>query len=276
MAGGPAPPRGPVPVGDYVADALTRRRPAAEDQRELARRAREGDAAAREALVVALLPDLMAAARRYAGGPTEAADLVQEGVLAVLGALLRFDPDRGASFRAYAAPWIRGAMARLAQDQRRALRLPARAKADLSALKRVGNRMLAERGREAPLTEVAEAAGVDLARAEMILNAARPAGALEEPLAGDEEALTLVDVLADPRAEEAYDGVVRAASTPGLAALLGALSERERDVVERRFGLGGREEESLADIGRRLGVSRERARQIEARALAKMRIPQAR
>jgi RNA polymerase primary sigma factor len=264
-----------MPVADFVAGALDRARPGTDDERLLARRARDGDAAAREALIVSLLPDLVAAARRYAGGPTEAADLVQEGVLAVLAALLRFDPDHGATFRAYAAPWVRGAMARLAQDQRRALRLPARAKADLSALKRAGNRLLAERGREAPLREVAGAAGVDLARAAAILDAARPAGGLDEAV-GDGGGLTLVDVLADPRAEEAYDEVVRRAAAPELGALLGALSEREREVVERRFGLGGRDEESLADIGRRLGVSRERARQIEARALAKMRLPHAR
>jgi RNA polymerase primary sigma factor len=166
-------------------------------------------------------------------------------------------------------------MARLAQDQRRALRLPARAKADLSALKRAGNRMMGEQGREAPLRDVADAAGVAFGRAQAIMNAARPAGALDAPLDGD-EALTMIDVLADPRAEEAYDEVVREAATPELGALLGSLSEREREVVERRHGLGGRDEESLADIGRRLGVSRERARQIEARALAKMRLPQGR
>jgi RNA polymerase primary sigma factor len=166
-------------------------------------------------------------------------------------------------------------MGRLAQDQRRALRLPARAKADLSSLKRAGNRLMAERGREAPLRDVAGAAGVDLDRAEAILNAARPAGSLEQPL-GDDETLTLVDVLADPRAEGAYDDVVSEAAAPQLGALLRALSEREREVVERRHGLGDRDEESLAEIGRRLGVSRERARQIEARALAKMRLPQGR
>ncbi|HET6691286.1 MAG TPA: sigma-70 family RNA polymerase sigma factor [Miltoncostaeaceae bacterium] len=246
---------------------------ASDDARErlLARRAAEGDPRAREALLVGLMPELVVVARRYAGGPTELSDLVQEGALAALTALLRFDPERGTSFRAYAAPWIRGAMGRLAQDQRRALRLPARAKADLSSLKRAGNRLMAERGREAPLRDVAGAAGVDLDRAEAILNAARPAGSLEQPL-GDDETLTLVDVLADPRAEGAYDDVVREAAAPQLGALLRALSEREREVVERRHGLGDRDEESLAEIGRRLGVSRERARQIEARALAKMRL----
>jgi RNA polymerase primary sigma factor len=264
----------PLAVGGWVGEMLARPPLGTAEERRLARLARDGDARAREALVEALLPDLVAAARRYAGGPTEAADLVQEGVLAALTALLRFDPDHGAPFRAYAAPWVRGAMARLAQDQRRALRLPARAKADLSALKRAGGRLMAERGREAPLAEVAREAGVELGRAEAILGAAQPAGGLEAPVGDD--GLTLVDVLADPRAEEAYDEVVRTAGAPELGALLGALSERERDVIERRYGLGGGREESLADVGRRLGVSRERARQIEARALAKMRLPTAR
>lgn len=226
--------------------------------------------AAREELLVALLPRIVAVARGYAGGPTEVADLVQEGVLAALGALLRFDPDRGTPFWAYAAPWVRGAMARLAQDQRRALRLPPRAMADLSALKDASARLLAAQGREAPLAEVAREAGVELGRAEQILAAARPASSLHERL-GEEDAPTLLDVLADPRAEAAYDDVVAHAQSPELSVLLGALSTREREVVERRYGLGGYEEESLAAIGRRFGVTRERARQIEGRALSKMR-----
>ncbi len=235
----------------------------------LVRAALAGDQRAREELIAAGLPRLVAVARRYAGGPTEFADLIQEGVRAMLEALVRFEPGRGTPFWAYATPWVRGAMARLAQDQRRALRLPPRAMTDLVGLKNAEARLSAASGSRPTLTAMADSAGVELARAEAILNAARPPRPLGEPL-GDER-LTLGDVLADPRAEAAYEEVLDRTDDPDLEALLGVLSERERRLLERRYGLDGGEEESLAAIGRRLGVSRERARQLEERALAKMR-----
>jgi RNA polymerase primary sigma factor len=255
----------------YVEDALGGEPLSPDEEERLARAAAAGDQRARARLIAAGLPRLVAAARRYAGGPTEFTDLIQEGVRAILEALVRFDPTRGTPFWAYATPWVRGAMARLAQDQRRALRLPPRAMTDLAGLKEAEVRLSAASGSRPTLAAIADSAGVGLARAEAILNAARPPRSIGEPLGLQDEGLTLGDVLADPRAEAAYEEVLDRTDDPDLEALLGVLSERERRLLERRYGLDGGEEESLAAIGRRLGVSRERARQLEERALAKMR-----
>jgi len=235
----------------------------------LVRAAQAGDAAARARLVEALLPRLVAAARRYTGWGSEFADLVQEGALALLGALVRFDPDQGTPFWAYAAPWVRGAMYRLVQDERRAVRLPPRALTDLVALKRAAGAMEGASGKEPAIAALAHEAGIGLARAEALLAADRPALSLDAPLP-EEPDVVLRDLLPDPRAEAAYEDVLAGSQSAELTALLGALSSREREVLDRRLGLTG-PEETLQEVGDRLGVTRERVRQVEARALAKLR-----
>lgn len=265
---GIAPRRGPGAAATiaYVDRLLAA--PAGDDRlTALAAAAAAGDAAARDALVEAALPRVVAAARRHARQGTEFADLVQEGVLATLVALRRYDAATGTPFWAYALPWVRGAMARLVGDQRRATRLPPRALRDLAALKEAAASWPRERGRPG-VAELAERAGVDPERARALVRADAPARSLEETLGDGDGALA--DVIPDPSAADGYDEVVRRAGIPELGALLGALSDREREVVERRFGLGGRPEETLRAVGERLGVTRERVRQIEARALAKL------
>jgi RNA polymerase primary sigma factor len=268
LPGAPPPRTGEVP--EYV-DGLLRRRPAgAREERDLAAAALADEHGARERLIEAALPAIVGIARRFAGAGADFADLVQEGCLACLEALLRYEPERGTPFWAYAAPWVHGAMYRLAHDQRRALRLPARGLAELSRLKEAAARLRQESGAEPTLAQSARAAGLELERAEALAGAARPPASLQGPAAEDSAGASLLDAIEDPRSEEAYDRVVAGAASARLAALLGALSARERDVLSRRYGLG-RPEQSLAEIGRDLGVTRERARQIEARALAKLR-----
>ena len=265
---GAAPARGrELPA--YV-DALLARPPAgADEERDLAAAALADEPAARERLIEAALPAIVGIARRFAGAGADFADLVQEGCLACLEALLRYEPRRGTPFWAYAAPWVHGAMYRLAHDQRRALRLPARGLADLSRLNEAAARLRQESGGEPTIAQSARAAGLELQRAEALAVAARPPASLQGPAGEDAPEATLLDAIADPRSEEAYDRVVAGAASDRLGALLGSLTVRERDVLSRRYGLG-RAEQSLAEIGRDLGVTRERARQIEARALAKL------
>jgi RNA polymerase sigma factor (sigma-70 family) len=262
-----------APAGRFAGylDALLARTEAvgAEVDR-LAAAAAAGDGRARERLIEALLPRVVGLARRFAGHGAEFADLVQEGVLAMLEALVRFAPDQGTPFWAYARPWVHGSLYRLAHDQRRAVRLPPRALADLAALKEAARRI--DRPTSEPTVRtLAERAGIHPDRAEALTRAARPPRSLEEPADQDGDLAALRDVLPDPDASSAYDEVVAQASEPALAALLGALTDREREVIERRFGLGGQQEETLVTVGERLGVTRERVRQIEARALGKLR-----
>jgi RNA polymerase primary sigma factor len=267
-----APARG---VPEYVDGLLARRGAGEEEERDLAVAARADEPGARERLIEAALPAIVGIARRFAGAGADFADLVQEGCLACLEALLRYEPERGTPFWVYAAPWVHGAMYRLAHEQRRALRLPARGLADLSRLQEAAARLRQETGREPTLAQSAAKAGLEADRAEAIAAAARPAASLHAPAGDAAASAPLFDAVPDPRSEDAYDRVVVRAASERLAALLGALSARERDVLSRRYGLG-RPAQSLAEIGRDLGVTRERARQIEARALAKMRLPHAR
>lgn len=237
---------------------------------DLVRRARQGDARARELLVEEVMPRLVAMARGFYRSGIEFADLLQEGCLALFDALGRFDESRGVPFWAYASPWVRGAMYRLVHDQTRAMRLPPRALTELGRLKRAVAELSSELGEDPSLALAAARAGLERQRAELLAAAGRPPRSLDEAVAGEDAVASLVDVLPDPSSEAAYDAVVEAASAPQLRTLLGALSERERDILARRHGIG-RNPETLDAVARDLGVTRERVRQVEARALTKLR-----
>jgi RNA polymerase primary sigma factor len=227
------------------------------------------DATERERLAEAYLPRIAAVARPFSGPGADLAELVQEGALALLEALARFEPGRGVALWSYARPWVHGAIYRLAQDRRRALRLPPAASIELTQLNEVGQRLARATGGEPPIEAVAEAAGLEAQRAERILAASRPSRSLQETVGTEGDGTALGDLVPDPRSQEAYDRAEARADAPDLGPLMVTLSRREREVISRRFGLGC-PPETLADIGRRLGVTRERARQIEARALRKL------
>ena len=253
----------------YVEGLLRRPRLDESLEAELVARAQEGDARAKELLVEALLPRVLTLARRFRRSGVDVADLVQEGYLAVFDALQRFDPGRGTPFWAYAASWVQGSMYRLAQDQARALRLPSRALTDLARLKRAVSELGEAGGGEVSLALAAERCGLDVDRVEALVAAGRPARSLDDPASESEGVGPLVDRVPDPTSEAAYDAVAEQASRPELRRWLGSLSARERDVLARRHGIG-RARETLEVIAHDLGVTRERVRQIESRAISKL------
>jgi RNA polymerase sigma factor (sigma-70 family) len=221
-------------------------------------------------LVEGYLPRIAALARRFHAPGVEVSDLVQEGWLALLEARRRYEPWRGVPFWAYAVPWVHGAIYRQAQDQRRAVRLPAAAQVELGRIRRAGHLLACRDGGEAAPAALARSTGLPADRVERIIAAGRPPRSFNETLRGESEGTALIDLVPDPCGEDAYEDVVSRLGAPDLAHLMDALSVRERDVITRRFGLG-RPPQTLADIGRRMGVTRERVRQIEARALGKLR-----
>jgi RNA polymerase primary sigma factor len=224
----------------------------------------------RSRLVEEHLAQVAAVARRFRAPDVEFADLVQEGSLALLEAHHRYEPDRGVPFWAYAAPWVRGAISCFAHDQRHAVRLPAAARAELTLLRDAFQQLAGIRGREPPVRAVAAEVGMPSERAEQVLAAGWPSRSLHEPLGPDAEGAAGIDLVTDPSAEGPFEEVVEHADDPDPVALLTVLSHREREVIERRFGLD-RPEETLASVGDDLGVTRERVRQIEACALGKLR-----
>jgi RNA polymerase sigma factor (sigma-70 family) len=238
---------------------------------ELARRAKAGDEAAREELIRRLLPLVHSTARRYRTEGLEQADLLQEGIVGLLRALQRFDPGRGVPFAAFATWWIRQSLQEARSDFMRPLRLPPKALRQLSQLKSEHQRIYQGERRSAKVPELAERTNIELEQAEALMVADARERSLDEPIGGmDTELGTLGDLLEDPLSAAVYEDVVDAVAGQQLRGLLSRLTDREREVVGARFGFDA-PAEKLSEVGERLGLSAERVRQIEERALAKLR-----
>jgi RNA polymerase sigma factor (sigma-70 family) len=238
---------------------------------ELVASAQAGDPGAREELINRFLPFINFLARRYHADRLDHLDLVQEGCVGVLRALARYEPARGVPFAAYATWWIRQALQEVRSDFIRPLRLPPKALRQLAHLKSEHERVYAREHREPSTRELAERASLGLDQTEALLAADATTRSLDEPVvAGEGEIGALGELLTDPVSADAYEDVLDAIAGSQLRALLARLTEQERDIVNARFGFD-RPAEKLVEVGERLGVSAERVRQIEARALTKLR-----
>jgi RNA polymerase sigma factor (sigma-70 family) len=237
----------------------------------LAVRAQAGDPAAREQLIDRLLPLVSALARRYRTEALDQTDLIQEGIVGVLRALERYEPQRGVPFAAYATWWIRQGLQDTRSDFIRPFRLPPKALRQLSQLKSEHQRIYQSERRSAGVAELADRMSIDFDQARALAAADGRVRSLDDPIEGGEGNLgSLGDLLEDPLSADDYEEVIDAIAGEQLKALLSRLTDREREVVYARFGFEG-ESERLVDIGERLGISAERVRQIEQRALAKLR-----
>src|SRR3954451_2417330 len=238
---------------------------------DLVRRAQAGDTAACEQLIDRLLPLVSSLARRFRTEGLDQTDLIQEGIVGLLRALERYEPDRGVPFAAYATWWIRQSLQEARSDFIRPFRLPPKALRQLSQLKSEHQRIYQSEGRSADVAELAARTSIAPGQAEALAVADARGRSLDEPVEGTGgEFGSLGDLLADPLSAEAYEAVIDAVAGEQVRALLSRLTDREREVVSSRFGFGG-DPEKLVEVGERLGVSAERVRQIEERALAKLR-----
>jgi RNA polymerase primary sigma factor len=241
-------------------------------ERRLVRAAKGGDRQARGQLVEAFLPLIAGVARVYrsAGGITRT-ELMQEGVVGLLRALERYDPGLEVPFWGYATWWVRQAMQQLVAELTRPMVLSDRALRQLSQLKRAHGEFVQEHGREPTATELASATGLAGAQVDGLLALERVPRSLEEPVSGSDGELGVFgELLVDPLAQDAYDELLDHSETEQVRALLGSLGDRERMILRARYGLDG-PEQSLRDVGERIGLSGERVRQIETRALGKLR-----
>jgi RNA polymerase primary sigma factor len=246
-------------------------------ERRLVEAAQAGDRRAREELVEAFLPLIASVARVYRGSASiTRVELMQEGVVGLLRALERYDPSLGVPFWGYAAWWVRHAMQQLIAELTRPMVLSDRALRQLSQLKRAHAEYVTEHGREPSGNELADRTGLSHAQVGEMLALEHTAQSMDEPVQGAEGELgAFGELLADPLAGDAYEHLLDHSEIEQIRALLGSLNDRERMILRARYGLGG-PEESLRDIGERIGLSGERVRQIEHRALAKLRAAAAR
>ena len=237
-------------------------------EKRLARRIRTGDADARRAMIEANLRLVVSVAREFSGHGVPLLDLVAEGNLGLIRAVERFDPDRRVRFSTYAVWWIRDAVRRAAAQQGRTVRVPDHVLRDLAQVLRAERELAAAAGRPPSLEEVAAAAGRSVHSVSVLFLATSPVQSLDDDQASGE--LELVACL-QGYVDDDTGGDIAALGVERLAEWLERLSGRQREVLERRFGLGGRVAVSLAEIGRELGLSRERVRQIEGEAMRKLR-----
>jgi len=252
------------------------RRVAPRAERRLVLAARE-NAEDRERLIESFMPLIGSVARLYRSYPSvDHGELMQEGVVGLLRALQRYDPDMGTPFWAYASWWVRQAMQQVVAELTWPVVLSDRALRQLARIKNSQREHMRRSGREPSLGALAVESGMGLTHVQQLLAAERKARGLQEPVGGEgATGGTFADLLADPRGEEAFDEVPLRTQVDELPRLLKELSDRETVIVRARYGLDG-SERTLADLARRLGVSAERVRQIEQGALEKMRVLAAR
>jgi len=256
----------------YLRDLSDRPRLPAAVERRLVEAAQAGDRRAREELVEAFLPLIAGVARVYRGSQAiTRVELMQEGVVGLLRALERYDSALGVPFWGYAAWWVRQAMQQLVAELTRPMVLSDRALRQLSQLKRAHGEYLVEHGREPSGNELAARTGLAHAQVADMLAIERVPQSMDEAIQGTEgEVGAFGELLADPLAGDAYEQLLDHSEIEQIRALLGSLNDRERMILRARYGLDG-PEQSLRDVGERTGLSAERVRQIEQRALGKLR-----
>jgi len=241
-------------------------------ERDLVIAAEAGDEDACRKLVAAFLPAIAALADRFRRSVgVELQELLQEGVAGLLVAARRYDPKLKTPFWAYASFWVRKAMQELVAELGRPVALSDRAVRDLARIRSASNEYLQTHGTEPSSRDLSRATGFKLSQLESLQATERTPRGMEEQLGGDGElTATLGDTIADPAAELAYDQVLDELEGSELRELTDGLDERERVVVRAHYGLGG-QPHTLSEIGEGLGLTGERARQIEAGALNKLR-----
>jgi len=241
-----------------------------QEEAELAARIQQGDRKARDHMIRANLRLVVKIAHDYDGLGLPLLDLINEGNLGLMKAVERFDPAKGGKLSTYAAWWIKQSIKRALANQAKTIRLPVHLVDKISRMRRIAMKLHEVFGREPTDEELAEELGISPGKvAQLRMASIRPAS-LDAPI-GDDESNTYAELVQDERAEDPYEQLEEKTVTHMLGELITRLDPREQQILRYRFGLGGGTEKTLEEVGAHFGVTRERIRQIQNLALAKLR-----
>ncbi|HIV36655.1 MAG TPA: RNA polymerase sigma factor RpoD [Candidatus Negativibacillus faecipullorum] len=243
-----------------------------EEEVELAERMAKGDPAARKRLSEANLRLVVSIAKRYVGRGMQFLDLIQEGNLGLIKAVEKFDHTKGFKFSTYATWWIRQAITRAIADQARTIRIPVHMVETINKVKKVSSQLLHKNGHDPSAEEIAEELDMPIDKVREIMRVAQEPVSLETPI-GEEEDSHLGDFIEDSDAPAPADAASHTLLKEQLEDVLSTLTPREKKVLELRFGLEDGRNRTLEEVGKEFNVTRERIRQIEAKALRKLRHP---